>query len=596
MKSERILNSLGNVDEQYIREAAPGKKSAKTAAKTTTRRRVPFKWGIAAACLCLAAATAGVGSIAAAGGLNKSFGQLFHSLSESNYENVLFDINQSITDNGVTVTLTQGMCDGQAFYVIEKVEFDPSVLTLTNDMFEQDQNGNYPNLPLWGLSELINVKKTDEYEMKDRGGVISRDGGHYKLLEHDSHSLTYLSIYGGFSNMSSNVDEFFADGKEFIVNYAYLDNMVGRDDESSYECRFQFPITMEKMSEPNCYTLPEEVYRVAETAGTEEDIADMIINPWYMKFAGGGYTGKILDPSVKADDVPEIEVTLKDGTVYTEKNGIVMYEDYLGRAFSAYQQFRCEFETPVDITNIKSVKIYGVEMKKGKVAADKSKEQPYDNSNGQKILPATSPATFSNEWKEVWYRSELEENGVSYISSDYGHLKYRVKGVKVYDNLYATGAKEKHDNTMFDAGVEFEYDEKTGQFGEDCYLLEYEIEMKNIDANFKESLSTFDWDNTGYFENLFYLVLANNKQPYDNYFPEVYIRENELAVTGQPLSIKLDKGDTKIFHVSFVVKDYHAGGFEQTELFVGSDTREGKSECANLSKVIEEFKARKNSQ
>lgn len=598
MKQERILNGLGNVDEQYILEAAPAKKSSKAAAQKTAKRRVPFKWGIAAACLCLAAATAGVGSIAAAGGLNKSFGQLFHSLSESNYENVLFDINQSLTDNGVTVTLTQGMCDGQTFYVIEKVEFDPSLLTITDEMVQTDEHGNQLRLPLWGLSDLINVKQTDEYEYKDIGGVISRDGGHYKLLEHDSHSLTYLSIYGGFDNMNSGVSPFFADGKEFIVRYAHLENLPGYDAENPYECQFQFHINMEKMSEPNCYTLPEEVYRLTETTKAEEDVADMIINPWYMKFEGGGQTGKILNPSVKADDVPEIEVTLKDGTVYTEKNGIKMYEDYLGKNFSPYEQFFCEFETPVDVTNIKSIRIYGAEMKKGKVTADKSKEKVYDSSNGQKILPATSPATFWDEWKEVWYRHDMDAFGVVTTISDYGHFQYRVKGVTVYDNMYAnvSAAARKNDEVDWhDLRPHIaSFDEKTGQLDQDCYLLEYEIELKNIDANFKESLGTFDFDN-GYFENLFSLELYNRKQPYPDSGQEMYIKENEYTVTGQRLSLKLDKGETKTFHVNFVVKDNHAGGFEQVGLVVCGDRDEGKIEYANLSKAIEEFKAMRNS-
>ena len=47
MKKQRILNVLGQVDEEYIQEAAPGERQA--------RKKNPrwVKWAAAAACLCL---------------------------------------------------------------------------------------------------------------------------------------------------------------------------------------------------------------------------------------------------------------------------------------------------------------------------------------------------------------------------------------------------------------------------------------------------------------------------------------------------------------------------------------------------------------
>ena len=60
-------------------------------------------------------------------------------------------------------------------------------------------------------------------------------------------------------------------------------------------------------------------------------------------------------------------------------------------------------------------------------------------------------------------------------------------------------------------------------------------------------------------------------------------------MTEQICSITLDKGETKTFHVSFLVKDNHAGGLEQVGLCVCSDRDEGKMTYTNLRKVIEEF-------
>ncbi len=544
------------------------------------RNKMNFKKPAVAVAAVVLACSVGVGSMAAAGAWNKTFGQYFHSLSESHYEDQLFDVNKSASDKGVTVTVTQAMCDGNALYVIEKVEFDPSVLVLTDEMFRVDEYGGYTDAPCWAYDQLINVKESEADPNKDIGGVSERLSSFRRLLEHDTHSMTWLRVYGGGDHLSSSVDSFFTNGKQFILRYSDMDHFPGRDLAEPYNCRMEVAFDMEKVSKPNCYTLPEEVYGFTQAA--DEDIADMVITPWYMNFSGAAGTGKVLDTSLKAIDVPEIEVTMKDGTSYTEKNGISMLGDYFGKDYSMFDHFHCYFDTPVDIQNIRSIKIYGYEMKPGKVAADKSKEKAYENTDGFRILPATSPATFSDEWKEVRYQFE----------TDYGRFQYRVKGVTVYDNLYATGAREL---VPQDINVEFGYDEKTGQLTKDCYLLEYAIELNNIDANFTESLSTFDWADTGYFENLFYLELYNSKQPYNNFGPEVYIRENEYAVTGQPYSIKLDKGDTKTFHVSFVVKDNHAGGLEQVGLCVAGDRSDGKMTYANLSKVIEEFNQSKKS-
>ena len=549
------------------------------------RNKMNFKKPAVAAAAVVLACSVGVGSMAAAGALHKTFGQYFHSLSESHYEDLLFDVNQTASDKGVTVTVTQAMCDGNALYVIEKVEFDPSVLVLTDEMFRINEYGGYTDAPCWAYDQLINVKETDADPNKDIGGVSERLSTFRRLLEHDAHSVTWLRVYGGGDHLSSRVDQFFTNGSQFILRYSGMDNFPGRDLTEPYDCHMEIAFHMGKVSKPNCYTLPEEVYGFTQAA--DEDVADMVINPWYMNFSGAAGTGKVLDTSLRTIDVPEIEVTMKGGTSYTEKNGISMPGDYFGRDYSKFDHFHCYFDTPVDIQNIRSIKVYGYEMKPGKVAADKSKEKAYENTDGFRILPATSPATFPDEWKKVWYRTEIETYGVPSISSDYGHFQYRVKGVKVYDNLYATGPKDRvyHD----DYSIEFGYDEETGQLAKDCYLLEYAIELHNIDANFTESLSTFDWEDTGYFENLFYLELYNGKQPYNNYCPEVYIRENEYDVTEQICSIKLDKGETKTFHVSFLVKDNHAGGLEQVGLCVCSDRDEGKMTYTNLRKVIEEF-------
>lgn len=77
-KSYEILNALGNVDSQFIEEANV---RGATGKKTLGMRRK-----IAAVLLAATVAAAGLGAAVSAGRLNKSFGQLFHSLSEEKFE------------------------------------------------------------------------------------------------------------------------------------------------------------------------------------------------------------------------------------------------------------------------------------------------------------------------------------------------------------------------------------------------------------------------------------------------------------------------------------------------------------------------------
>ena len=570
-------------------DAAKGQKIAVPQEKARKFGRFNMKKTTAVIIAAALAMTVGVGSMVGAGALNKSFGQYFHTLPESNYENMLFEINQTKSDNGVTVTLTQGMCDGLALYVIEKVEFDPSVITLTDDMFVTDEYGSY-SAPRWGYSTLINVKETSECDLVDIGGIVERQNSYQKLLEHDDHSMTYLMVFG-YPDQFTKSDKFFSDGNKFTVRCSHVANMPGLELSDEYDCHIDLTFDIPTVSTPNFYTLPEEIYSLTNVV--DDACADVIINPWYMRLSAGSVTGKVVDTSLNTGDSPEIEITMNDGKVYTEKNGISMHKDDLGADYTAYENLFFEFDTPLDVTNIKSIKLYGHELKKGVVAADASKVRKYDSSSGMKALPAESEVKFSDELKTVDYRAVPEWDG----SPSYGQFKYKINSIKVYDNAYATGSSSADDFScdIINPIGGFDWNEKTGDLGKDWYMLEYEIELTNVNANFSESLSTFDFNNTGCFEQLFDLYCYNSKVPsnWDVYGMEAYIRENEYALTGQRQTIKLNKGETKTFHVSFFVKDNKAGGFNQVGLCVGGDKTDSNIEYVNISKMINEFNASK---
>lgn len=597
MKNERILYNLGKVDDKYIIEAAPEKKPVK--------KHISVKWGIIAACLCIAVMSVGIGSMASAGALNKSFGQLFHTLSESNYEDMLFDINKSATHNGVTVTLTQGMCDGKALYAIEKIEFDPSVLTLTEDMFA---DGNCPN---WEISNVIDVKKTAALPKEDLAVdmAVEMVGGIHQVIEHNKHSMTVLLIYGGDDIVDTD-SNFFEDNTEFTVHQRNVQPSSFNGDKNYIECSFDLTFNI-KRSEPNYYTLPEEIYQTDYyNEALDKSLADVTINPWFVYFSSGTGTGKILDTSLKSDDKPSLEITLNDGTVYTEEKGIHIHKDYFGKDYDQTDFIECDFDTPIDVANIKSIKVYGHELKKGIVAP--GKERVMSEDRGKLHLPANSPVEFSNKFAQV--------DVVDYEGSS-GKIKYRVNSVEIYDNIFATGADKsivdferlervKFSNIKYDdkgklikSDYSGTYDSKTGRLAKGYYILEFEVEVTNIDANNMFSGGTFDYANTYIFNKFF------SACQYDRYstrtnkmvgIPMVYLKEDEVKRTQQYGDFRLKKGQTRKLHLGFLMTDNNAGGPEQIALSVGwgssADMEEYKTidyTYFNATKIIEEFENRK---
>lgn len=556
--------------------------------------RINFKKPAVAAAAVVLALTVGVGSIVGAGALNKTFGQLFHSLPETNYKNMLFDINQSKTDNGVTVTLTQGMCDGYALYIIQKTEFDPSVVTLTDEMLKSE-NG-VGNAPYWSTEEVINVKETSQMKDSAMGFSSSLERAYSKLLEHDENSMTWLQVYGGDTLLSMSND-FFKDGTQFTVRSSGINNLPNMGAES-YKCSFEFTFDI-KLCEPVAYTLPEKVYTYNKDYKKDEfdNIPDMYMNPWYMQFSAACITGKVLDTSLRSSGKPMIEITLNDGTVYNENNGIDVGgnpfadQDLFGKEYDIYQEIYCTFDTEVDVTNIKSIKLYGYELKKT-VFVMKENSKNAEETETKLELPATSPVKFSD--KETKFEYE-----------DYGSFKYKINSVNIYDNLYATGAKSKDINPLLKSDnvqVIYKYDEngkvtdesrwfgfsymcneKTGSLIDNCYLFEFEIELTNIDADFSDN-----YNNISCFHDFFDLVKYDevSSSGHFNSVAAAYLKENNSGATGKWGTFVLNKGKTKTFHVGFMVMDNNAGAFEQMGVCLGDNDT---IQYINVTKIIEDF-------
>ena len=273
----------------------------------------------------------------------------------------------------------------------------------------------------------------------------------------------------------------------------------------------------------------------------------------------------------------------------------------------------CCFDTPIDIKEIKSIKIYGHELKSGVVKPGKERVMAEDK--GKMNLPANHPVQFSDEFTTI--------DLVDYEGSS-GRLAYRLLKADLYDNIYATGAKKytinyqgledfRFDTVKYDnAGhaVKTGYDDvinaSTGELEDGYYILELEVEVKNIDAENKFSGSTFDYADTGIFNKMFHVNQYDQYSPSKNRFiPLVYLKEDEVKRTGQYGDFKLKKGKTRKLHLGFLFTDNNAGSPDQICFIFGRDFYNGTlpddfkgyktfdSTYFNISKLLQEHERKK---
>lgn len=548
---------------------------------------------IAAAAIMLAVSI-GTGAIVGAGRLSKSFGQFFQTLSEENYQGIIFDIDQTQTSNGVTVTLSQGMCDGYVLYVIERIDFDSSV-TLTDEMFES-VDGSY-NAPFWKDEVVVNP---------DYPRFCASSRNYRKLIEHDAHSMTWLRTFGS-TGAGHEIFGFFTAGSKYILNAHDLYNLP---DTKTNECSFQFEITITR-SEPAVYNLPKESYKLDKQFLEDcfdiapplayDFIPDVWINPWFMEIVPATQNGKILNAKLKSNQ-PALVITLKNGKQYTEQNGISwaghsdLNTDIFGKNYNKYEDFYLTFDEEIDITSIKSITLYGRELIKATLP-----DSVYDekNSSVKKDLPADDPIKVSGKSRTVNV-AEIKQAKKGYKEVPAGTLQYSVKRIGVYDNLYATGASSKDVLQSWKIVSGFEYyddqkehqnlsftdafNSKTGKMNEGFYLVEYEIELTNVDSH----LSAFD-------DSIFRLLTyCNYTEEYGRSdclvgVPQAYILEHDPESSGDNDTFTLKKGQTRTLHVGFIVNDNHRGSLSQIALSVGS-ALENDLGYVNITKAVEKLK------
>ena len=146
----------------------------------------------------------------------------------------------------------------------------------------------------------------------------------------------------------------------------------------------------------------------------------------------------------------------------------------------------------------------------------------------------------------------------------------------------------------------------TGELEDGYYILELEVEVKNIDAENKFSGSTFDYADTGIFNKMFHVNQYDQYSPSKNRFiPLVYLKEDEVKRTGQYGDFKLKKGKTRKLHLGFLFTDNNAGSPDQICFIFGRDFYNGTlpddfegyktfdSTYFNISKLLQEHERKK---
>ena len=562
----------GRVYQKTLRRTGIKEKCIPDNISSSSHRNIGLKKPVMVAVALMLVMSIGAGAIVGAGRLSRSFSQSFRTLPEENYQGIIFDIDQTMTDNGVTVTLSQGMCDGYVLYVIERIDFDPSVVTLTDDMFQRvDGSYNAPYL-------------YDEIAVNPDYPRYCVSTNYCKLIEHDAHSMTWLKTFGT-TGAGTEIFGFFTIGSKFVLKAHDIQNLP---DNEKRECKFQFEFDI-KRSEPVVYNLPEETYRFDGKFLEDcfsimpplayEFIPDVWLNPWFMEIIPATQNGKILNTKLKSDQ-PALVITLNNGKRYTDWDGIgwaenpALTRDMFGADYNKYEGFYLTFNEEIDITNINSITLYGYELIKASMP-----ESVYADSycSVKKELPASNPVKISDEARTVEV-TEIRETEKGCKEFPAGTLQYSVKNIGIYDNLYATKAKKKDvsrasvDNTGFvyyDENKEMDikpfedaFDIKSGRLRNGFYLVEYEIEITNVDS----PLTAFDY-------SIFHL------QVYCDYNEEYGKKDSLIAV---PLAyvlgegadagghtLLLEKGKTSNLRVGFIVNDNHRGSLSQIGLSVG---------------------------
>ena len=355
--NEKLLSMIGEIDGDLVPAVTEGKGRREGSA----RKKAAIFGSVCAAVLVLGFCS--VGSVVAAGKLHKSVTAYYDELPDENYADVLFDVNKTVTDHGYTVEVQNGFCDGYTLFLIVKEEITDSDAYWQNvyDEFRQEAE---ESIAAGMYHETMDVAVNADGEEDGMTELVG--ASHVETLAQNDHSVTKLWCFGS----GTATAKIFQYDKVIlcITDFSY-------DEKTNSIGGIKIPIAIKVSDEKltTQYSLGEGSYRYNESikVGTDsqQDYADIYLNPWLASITPPRAKGKRLDID-RPKDVPFVEITLKNGKTYTEKNGIhVKYEwggkdidpDSFGKEYDLAMGIVMAFDKPIDVTAIQSFKINGVE-------------------------------------------------------------------------------------------------------------------------------------------------------------------------------------------------------------------------------------------
>lgn len=326
----------------------------------TGAKRSIRKTSIAA--VAIVAALAIAGSAVAAGKLNKNFVDYKPTYTEQQKEAVekaTFAINEQMGGEGVTITATEGMCDGNKLFILANIEVDPSKVTIPE---------GYNNL----------TTSTELHQSGDPGDCNGWSSIYNRVLETNGNKTTVLYVYDMADVTDGQEIGLSARGLRASNDSDSIEVVSG--DTNSWGLKFK----VQKGSFAKDFSSEGGV----KLLGADASVMDGYVSPWYAQFLlRADFEGNIRDENnseemnyalvdkiMDKSNNPTFKAVMKDGTVY-EGIGVQVdqevNENDKEKSYSASFYFHCTFKDYVDTANIDHVEVNGTKLELGDVKLSK---------------------------------------------------------------------------------------------------------------------------------------------------------------------------------------------------------------------------------
>lgn len=331
MKSERVLDALGQVDDRYIAEAAPNSKKAEKATSPRVGRRLSTALIAAIIALCLMGA--GVVAIIYGDSIQNWFGHQWKAITGQSMsdgqtaviEHLSQEIDASQTVGDVTVTVDSATVGDGTFYLLLRVE-GLQLSDKYNYAFDEITMEIVPD-PLVG------------------GGGLGGYGFQYQGIDGNGAALMLLDY--NYASMDGYVED--TRPLEVALTLKNLIRNANTDKEKALaEGEWNYTFTLDRTQLPEAILLPDTETMVMDHDKWEEVsivITNIVLTNTGIRFQFDHYEGTL----VISD---RLCVVMKNGTVVGNNGGVGTPLE--GSSIMSYS-FQWQF--PIDLNEVSAIQI-----------------------------------------------------------------------------------------------------------------------------------------------------------------------------------------------------------------------------------------------